>query len=138
VKTRPVLALLAVVLALTSGFAGARSGDAAEALHLRLERSAPAADSAVTSPSEIRLWFSQSTQEGATSIRLLDSAGEPVPTGRVEGSEDDTVHAAPVEHELESGRYTVAWRTMAQDGHVIRGDFEFTVRSAEAPEGSRR
>lgn len=107
-------------------------GDAADGLHLRLERSAPAADSVVSAPSEIRLWFSQSTQEDATSIRLLDSAGEPVPTGRVQGSEDDTVHAVPLDHDLESGRYTVAWRTMAQDGHVIRGDFEFTVRAEHA------
>lgn len=131
-KTRSLAAALAVLLALVLAPGPARNGDASVPLHLRLERSEPAADSVVTAPSEIRLWFSQSTQEDATSIRLLDSAGEPVPTGRIQAFEDRAVHAVPVPHELESGRYTVAWRTMAQDGHVIRGDFEFTVRATDA------
>lgn len=128
------IAVLAVS-AITLGFGGigVPTGEAADAFHLRLERSAPAADSVVPPPSEIRLWFSQSTQEGATSIRLIDSAGEPVPTLEVEASEDHTVHHVGLREELESGRYTVAWRTMAQDGHVIRGDFEFTVRSTASP-----
>ena len=132
-KIRPALALLVPALALATALGGVPTGEAAHGLHLRLERSEPGADSVVTSPSEIRLFFSQSTQEGATSIRLLDSAGEPVPTGRVEAFEDLAVHAVAVEHELESGRYTVAWRTMAQDGHVVRGDFAFTVRAGAEP-----
>lgn len=126
---RPFPGALAAVVFIVLGLAAPRNGATTDALHLRLERSAPAADSVVSPPSEIRLWFSQSTQDGATSIRLLDSAGEPVPTGQVQAFEDHSVHAVPVEHELESGRYTVAWRTMAQDGHVIRGDFEFMVRA---------
>jgi len=130
-KIRSIAVAAAAVLALSLGFAGVPNGDAAHALHLRLERSAPAADSVVSAPSEIRLWFSQSTQEDATSIRLLDQAGEPVPTGKPRASNDHTVHHVSLDDGLESGRYTVAWRTMAQDGHVIRGDFEFTVRSAD-------
>jgi methionine-rich copper-binding protein CopC len=128
---RAVAPTVVALLTLTLGLVGVRSGDASDALHLRLERSAPAADSVVSPPSEIRLWFSQSTQDGATSIRLIDAAGEPVPTGDIQASEDHSVHHVPVPNELESGRYTVAWRTMAQDGHVIRGDFEFMVRSAD-------
>lgn len=132
-KIRPALALLLPAFVLAAALGGVPTGEAADGLHLRLERSEPAADSVVTPPSEIRLFFSQSTQEGATSIRLLDSAGEPVPTGRPQASDDHTVHYVAVEHELESGRYTVAWRTMAQDGHVVRGDFDFTVRATATP-----
>jgi len=123
-RALPVLA--ASVLAL--GLLGAHATpDHAE--HLRLERSAPAEDSTVAPPAEIRLWFSQATQEDATSIRLVDAAGELVELGEVTPAEGRTVHYAPVPQELAAGHYTVAWRTMAADGHVIRGDFGFAVAS---------
>ena len=130
-KIRSIAVAGVALLAVSMGLSSVPDGDAADALHLRLERSAPAADSVVSDLLEIRLWFSQSTQEDATSIRLLDAAGEPVPTGETQASDDQTVHHATLEEGLEAGRYTVAWRTMAQDGHVIRGDFEFMVSAGD-------
>jgi len=97
-------------------------------LHFRLERSAPEADSDIASPTEIRLWFSQSAQKGATSIRLLDADGALVVTGDLQSSDDHSVHAVAITEPLVPGSYTVAWRSMAADGHVVRGDFAFTVQ----------
>lgn len=99
------------------------------ALHFQLERSEPAADTTVASVSEVRLWFSQGAQEGATSIRLINASGEPVPTGELTSSDDHSEHAVAVTTPLAPGEYTVVWRSMAADGHVIRDDFAFTVRA---------
>lgn len=107
---------------------GLRPASASD-FHFRLERTAPAADSTVAPPEEVRLWFSEGAQEGATSIRLLDSAGELVATGDLWSSEDRSEHAVPVTGTLANGQYTVAWRSMAGDGHVQRGEFQFTVRA---------
>ena len=123
---RRTLPLLAVLLATV--LVGAHAApDHAE--HLRLERSAPATDTTVSTPAEIRLWFSQATQEDATSIRLVDGDGELVELGDVTPAEGRTVHFASVSGPLAAGSYTVAWRTMAADGHVVRGDFSFAVTS---------
>ncbi len=101
------------------------------AMHFRLDRSAPAADSVVPPPAEVRLWFSQGAQEDATTIRVLDAGGDPLETGALSSTEDRTEHAVALPGTLPDGPYTVAWRSMAADGHVVRGDFVFTVRSQE-------
>lgn len=106
--------------------------DAAESLdrlHLQLDRSSPEADAAVESPPEIRLWFSQVPQAEATSMRLILN-DQAVETEALEPDPDDAaVFAASIPGPLEPGSYTVAWRTMAADGHVVRGDFRFIVRA---------
>lgn len=96
-------------------------------LHLTLQRSAPEVGSTVTSPGEIRLWFSQRPQRGSTSLSVTGPGGavrlEPIQ----EDPEDNRSFAAAIPSPLDPGSYRVSWRTMAQDGHVIRGEFTFAV-----------
>ncbi|HSG49685.1 MAG TPA: copper resistance CopC family protein [Longimicrobiales bacterium] len=100
------------------------------AFHLQLDRSHPAADTTLTSPSEIRLWFSQVPQASATSLRLIRDGAPVAAVGELKAdASDGKVFAAPVQGTLPDGSYTVAWRTMAADGHVVRGDFAFTVKA---------
>ncbi|MEX1258240.1 MAG: copper resistance CopC family protein [Gemmatimonadota bacterium] len=100
--------------------------------HLALLGSEPAADSTVASPTEITLWFTQAPQPGTTQIRLLTSEGALVPTGEATADpEDATAFSAKVERGLAPGRYSVAWRAMAADGHVVSAEFDFGVRTAD-------
>lgn len=121
--------LTALAFLLSSVVPGpSRALDAEPSLHLQLDRSAPGADATVASPSEIRLWFSQVPQAGATSARLIHDGGPVEAMGELKADPDDaTVFAAPVAGALTPGLYTVSWRAMAADGHVVRGDFDFTV-----------
>lgn len=138
---RPSLLLAAAAALLLGGLVTARAAPAEivvmpvssedERLHFQLDRSQPAADTVVPPPGEVRLWFSQGAQEDATSIRVLDASGEPVPTGDLWSSEARDEHAVALSEPLAPGGYTVAWRSMAADGHVVRGDFTFTVRTQE-------
>lgn len=98
-------------------------------LHLTLQRSAPEAGSTVTSPREIRLWFSQRPQRGSTSLSVTGPGGA-VRLGPIqEDPEDNRSFAAAIPSPPAPGSYRVSWRTMAQDGHVIRGEFTFAVAS---------
>ena len=101
-----------------------------DSLHLSLIKSAPAADNTVAALDEVRLWFSEEPQEGATSIRLVDSSGELVETEKVKAEEDDSTifHSALTAHAM-PGVYRVVWRTMAADGHVVSGDFSFSLQA---------
>jgi len=126
-RLRSGSALLAVLAGLA--LAGPEAADSRDPLHLQLDRSAPEAESTVASPSEIRLWFSQAPQASGTSLRLIQS-GQPLEIGERKLDPDDaTVYVASVETSLAPGTYTVAWRAMAADGHVVRGEFPFTVQA---------
>lgn len=70
------------------------------ARHLRLVSSAPAADSVVAPPAEVRLTFSEAPQEGATRVRLLDQAENLVEVGAV-----------------------------VADGHVVDGELAFEAKA---------
>ena len=123
-KRLSTLAFFALLLPLQAALA---SPDVTRA-HFQLSKSSPAADAAVPSPTEVRLWFSQEPQNGTTSIRVLDAAEKPLHTGDVvRDAQDGKVHSVALHGRLAPGRYTVAWRAMGQDGHVVRGDFSFTV-----------
>ncbi len=99
------------------------------ALHLRLERSEPMADSTVASaPTAIRLWFSQPPELNVTSVRLTGEDGRVAGLGALTRARESTAPVvAPVQGMLAAGRYIVAWRTMSRDGHVVSGTFGFTV-----------
>lgn len=118
------LAVLAAGLATT-----AAAPDDLAVRHFELRRSAPAADTVLTaSPTEVRLWFSQAPQDGSTSIRLVDAAGSAVHTGEVvQDADERTVFSVALHGALAPGTYTVAWRALGQDGHVVRDDFAFTL-----------
>lgn len=96
--------------------------------HFALTKSTPEANSEVSSPDEIRLWFSQVPQEGSMSVRLLDADGELVETGdAARDASDGRVWSVAIGHRLAPGPYTVSWRGIGDDGHVVRGEVPFAV-----------
>ena len=110
------------------GILAAVPAETAAPLHFALERSTPEADATVQPPSEIRLWFTQEPQEGTTSIRVVEAeeAGVHV-TDAAQAGDDPTSFHVQIHGTLPPGTYTVSWRGMGQDGHVVRDSFQFTV-----------
>jgi len=107
---------------------GAARRSMASDVHFALARSAPEADATVEAPRRIALWFTEEPQEGTTAIRLLDASEEAIEVGEVMQSEEDAKSfSVAVLDELDPGAYTVAWRGMGPDGHVVRNTFAFTV-----------
>ena len=101
---------------------------AVAAFHFALDRSEPAADASVPSPEEVRLWFTQVAQPGSVAVRLVSPGGDAVQISDPIPSEDDgRVYHVDVASKLSAGAYTVSWRGIGDDGHVVRGDFRFSV-----------
>ena len=97
-------------------------------VHFALSKSMPEADSAIESPAEVRLWFTEPPEDNTVSIRLVDDDGGLVDAGDVAQDGDDAkIFSIAVEHVLAEGPYTVTWRAIGEDGHVVRGDFTFAV-----------
>src|ERR1700704_1369328 len=102
--------------------------------HAHLKRSEPAAESKVTSPPQvIRLWFSERPELSMTFISLRDANGK---VWLLTGARNDPANqlevSAGVSQPLPAGRYTVAWRTAASDGHPSHGTFGFVVLQGAA------
>ena len=98
-----------------------------EAVHFELDRSVPAEDASVAPPGELRLWFTEEPQENSLSIRLIAGQGLVETEPAVQDPDDGRVFSVAIEHALDPGAYTIAWRGMGRDGHVVRGEIPFSV-----------
>lgn len=129
---KTLLRTSAFAVALIGTLAAASSPKTSAPLHFALERSSPEADATVLAPSEIRLWFTQEPQEGSTSIRVVEAGDAGVEVGEASQDADDpTSFFVALEGTLPAGTYTVSWRGMGQDGHVVRDAFQFSVAAQD-------
>src|ERR1051325_1187949 len=98
--------------------------------HLHLLKSSPAANATVNAPPQaIELWFSQTPELKVTTVKVIGPGSAAIALAPLAGG-DSALVVAPVKGKMTAGAYTVAWRTMAKDGHVARGSFAFTVGAA--------
>ena len=123
-RTRRAAALAALAIS------GLAAGAWAAPFHLHLVKSDPVANATVSAaPDSIRLWFSQSPELGVTSVKVIGPSNATVALAPL-AKRDSAAVVAAVKGAMAAGAYTVAWRTMAKDGHVARGTFAFTVGTA--------
>ena len=97
------------------------------AKHATLVSSAPAANSRLaSSPTRIRLVYSEPVEGKLAKVSLVPSAGAPIVLRA--GADPRDVHAviAPVDS-LGAGTYKVEWRVVSADGHPVDGTFTFAV-----------
>ena len=105
---------------------------AAASAHATLTKTEPAIGKRVErSPSVVRLYFDQSVDVLPSAIRVYDAKGR-VHSGRTLASADKRTIDAPVSR-LPRGGYTVRWRAVSADGHVVSGVFTFGVRMRAPP-----
>jgi copper resistance protein C len=107
---------------------------AAAAWHLKLVRSEPAANSRVSgATAAIRLWFSQPTQLAVTKVSLVPVTGPAIMLSGLTQANATAPVVAPVGAPLAPGVWRIRWRTVARDGHPIKGEIPFTVEPAPTP-----
>jgi methionine-rich copper-binding protein CopC len=98
--------------------------------HITLDRSAPADTSVVSEVKEVRLFFSDAPLMRGASVRIVNSARKLQRSGPPSADPEDPKQVTvQVEPPLPPGKYVTQWRAIADDGHVMRGDFKFEVRA---------
>jgi methionine-rich copper-binding protein CopC len=113
------------LIALALGLAFAAAAHA----HTPLKASVPAADASVPAPTSIELTFGGDVR--LTSLTLTDSAGAAKHTDAVPTAVASTFSLA-IHEPLAPGAYTVVWRAVGGDTHIVSGEFGFTVVAAPA------
>ncbi len=115
---RATVLALALLLA-AAGYASA---------HAELVRSDPAPNAVLpASPTQVRLWFSEPLDCQFNAILAVDSGGIRRDTGVALLEPSDRRQLFTGLQQLEPGVYTVRWRSVSTDGHVIGGSFRFGV-----------
>ena len=103
--------------------------------HLKLMRTAPAADATLeSSPTQLQLWFSEEPLLPLSGITLTGPKG----AVKLEALKAGPDHALVVAigaagSPLEPGAYRIAWKAAGDDGHVAQGSVNFNVKARTQP-----
>jgi len=102
---------------------------AAAVPHIVLDRSNPEDQSTSSGPvKEIRLFFSGAPLMRGASVRVVTSGRQLMRTSPPAADPADPTQVfVQIDPALPAGSYVVQWRCIADDGHVMRGDFSFEV-----------
>jgi copper resistance protein C len=120
VTRRLVRAALAAALALWPAVALA---------HAVLVKSIPAQRaSLVEPPPRIELWFNERLEPAYSKASVTNEAGTQVDLRDVAVSTEDPRRLSLSLPPLKPGRYTVNFRVLSVDGHVVESEFPFTLR----------
>lgn len=107
--------------------------------HASLVRSNPAnRANLVSAPERVQLWFSERLEPAFSRLGVVDAEGQSVDRGDVQVGPDDPTRLSVGIAPLGPGRYTVRFRVLSVDGHVVEGQISFTVRRPSGTAGSRR
>lgn len=97
--------------------------------HLQVMKTSPKRHATLNqAPESIQIRFSQVPDLVLSKLELEGPDGE-VALGKLTSSDEKGLRA-PVAGPMPDGDYTAHWQTAGEDGHVQKGQWKFTVRSA--------
>lgn len=98
--------------------------------HAALVKSDPPRRATLSSPpKQIQLWFNEKIEGSYASVTVQDSKKNSITDDSPKTVADDPKSIVLNLPHLESGRYTVHFRVMSVDGHVIQSSFDFSVKN---------
>jgi copper resistance protein C len=99
--------------------------------HAYLVRSTPAARAIVARvPERVQLWFNERLEPAYSRVSVHDRDGQRVDAGDVQVGPDERTRLSVGVPPLPAGPYTVKYRVLSVDGHVVDAAFTFIVRGA--------
>jgi hypothetical protein len=97
--------------------------------HAFLVKSSPARRAVlVRAPAEVRLWFNERLEAAFSTLAVVDANGRRVDAGDVRVGPDDPKRLSVGVTPLAPGTYTVRYRVLSVDGHIVESEFSFTIR----------
>ena len=104
------------------------------AAHAVLVKSTPARKATVVQPPpRVELTFSERLEPAYSSVSVLDAGGRAVDLRDAALAPADSRRLVVSLPPLPAGTYTVRFRVLSVDGHVVESEFPFTVGTRGAP-----
>ena len=99
--------------------------------HAYLVKASPAPRSVVMRPpTEVQLWFNEGLEPAFSRLSVVNRDGRRVDTGQVAVGPDDPKRLSIRVLPLAPGTYSVRYRVLSVDGHIVESEFSFTVRES--------
>jgi methionine-rich copper-binding protein CopC len=109
--------------------AGALLAPAVAWSHAEMVKSVPARRSTTTtSPPRVRLSFNERVEAKFSRVSVWDAKGSQVDLKDAEVDPEDPKQLTVGLPALEPGTYTVRFRVLSVDGHIVESQYPFTVR----------
>ncbi len=123
-KRKTLRVVLFLVVALAVGM------PAASALaHSMLVKAEPARRAVLTKASnQVRLWFNEKIEGDYASLMVLDDKKQSITDVKPTLASDDPKSIILPLPELLPGKYSIKFRVLSVDGHVVESSFDFTVK----------
>ena len=103
--------------------------------HAKLMKTSPADKATVAkAPTSVQLWFNEVIDVKLSTVEVTGPAGK-VALGMVHAMDPKQL-MGPITGKMSNGVYTVNWQTAGDDGHVQKGSFTFTLKTAAATKSS--
>jgi methionine-rich copper-binding protein CopC len=119
---RVILSAAAMMIALSSSVPSALA-------HSMLVKAEPPRRAVLAkAPVQVRLWFNEEIEGDYASLAVLDAEKHPVTEAKPQLAQDDPKSIVLPLPELAPGKYSVKFRVLSVDGHVVESSFDFTVK----------
>jgi copper resistance protein C len=79
-------------------------------------------------PSQVQLWFNEEIEGDYASLIVLDAEKRPVTEVKPKLAPEDRKSIVLPLPELTPGKYSVKFRVLSVDGHVVESYFDFSVK----------
>ncbi len=97
--------------------------------HAYLIKSSPARRADLSRPpTAVQLWFNERLEPAFSKLSVVDRNGRQVDLGDVRVGPDDLKRLSVGVRSLAPGTYTVRYRVLSVDGHIVESEFSFTIR----------
>jgi copper resistance protein C len=97
--------------------------------HAILVKSQPTADSTISeSPKQIDTWFNDKVGSEYKALAVIDSTGKRVDNKDAAQETFDQSHLYTTVTDLPPDTYTVRYRVVSMDTHIVTGKFKFTIK----------
>lgn len=97
--------------------------------HSMLVKAEPPRRAVLTkSPTHVRLWFNEKIEGDYASLVVLDAQKQPITDVKPTLALDDQKSIVLPLPELAPGKYSVKFRVLSVDGHVVESTFDFTIK----------
>ena len=97
--------------------------------HAGLVKSVPARRAVLAhAPARVQLWFNERLEAQFCSLSVWNAAGQQVDSGDAQVGPDDSKKLSVSLAALVPGIYTVRYRVLSVDGHIVENQFSFTVQ----------
>jgi copper resistance protein C len=98
--------------------------------HAILVKSQPAKDEVLTqAPKQVDVWFNDKVGSEYKALAVIDSTGKRVDNKDVAQDTFDPSHLYSTIQSLPPGTYTVRYRVVSIDTHIVTGKFQFSIKA---------